>query len=86
MTDYSNMKIYTADERRKAVKEARTDSFMSGLFAGIFVMILIGSVCIGTFIEHSIKEKFRPVAVCQYLGGTIHGDVCIKNGKVVPTK
>jgi hypothetical protein len=57
-----------------------------GLVIGALICVL-GAVLIGAFaVVPQTRKDYRPVAVCQYLHGQMHGDVCIVNGKVVPTK
>jgi hypothetical protein len=44
-----------------------------------FIMLLIG------LNRDKINDEKRD-GVCSYLHGKVHGDVCVVNGKVVPTK
>lgn len=37
-------------------------------------------------VKGSEENHTKTEAVCTYLGGKMHGDVCIVNGKVVSTK
>lgn len=50
----------------------------------IIIGILVGAIVV--MVVFALGTPTRTEAVCHYLHGQVHGDVCIRDGKVVDTK
>lgn len=60
---------------------------MEDVVMGSFVGFMVGLLCCLVIVLVTTSDRpntsDRRQAICDYLGGTVHGDVCIKDGKVV---
>jgi hypothetical protein len=56
----------------------RLDITTLAILVGIFLVTIFVAA-----VASSANDKTYQQHVCKYLGGTMHADLCIKNGEVV---
>lgn len=56
------------------------------VYAIILVVVIAALAIAGNHASNNRESRLKFEGACSYIGGTVHDDLCIKDGKVVLTR